>query len=82
MKIFNWEPRFIIHPKTVSRYKLYTSQVMHSVLPVTTSISQSRQHSDNGPEIYKKGNQPVQGYNNCNMEKLHATIGKFPNSEV
>jgi len=36
-----------------------------------------KQLLDNGPEIYKKGNQPVQGYNNCNMEKLHATIGRL-----
>ena len=32
---------------------------------------------DNGPEIYKKGNQPVQAHNNGDMEKLHATIGRL-----
>ena len=36
-----------------------------------------KQLLDNGPEIYKKGNQPVQGHNNNNMEKLHATIGRL-----
>ena len=36
-----------------------------------------KQLLDNGPEIYKKGNQPVQVYNNGNMEKLHATIGRL-----
>jgi len=36
-----------------------------------------KQLLDNGPEIYKKGNQPVQAYNNGNMEKLHATIGRL-----
>ena len=32
---------------------------------------------DNGAEIYKKGNQRVQEYNNGDMEKLHATIGRL-----
>jgi len=36
-----------------------------------------KQLIDNGPEVYKKGNQPVQAYNNGNMEKLHATIGRL-----
>jgi transposase-like protein len=29
-----------------------------------------KQLLDNGPEIYKKGNQPVQGYNNCNRGRV------------
>ncbi|MSO14664.1 transposase [Rickettsiales endosymbiont of Trichoplax sp. H2] len=36
-----------------------------------------KQLLDNGPEIYKKENQPVQAYNNGNMEKLPATIGRL-----
>jgi len=36
-----------------------------------------KQLLDNGAEIYKKGNQRVQEYNNGDMEKLHATIGRL-----
>ena len=36
-----------------------------------------KQLIDNGPEVYKKGNQQVAAYNNANMEKLHATIGRL-----
>jgi hypothetical protein len=36
-----------------------------------------KQLLDNGPEIYKKGNQQVAAYNHGNMEKLHATIGRL-----
>ena len=36
-----------------------------------------KQLLDNGPEIYKKGNQPREVYNNDNMEKLYATIGRL-----
>jgi len=36
-----------------------------------------RQLLDNGPEIYKKGNKPREMYDNGNMEKLHATIGRL-----
>ena len=36
-----------------------------------------RQLLDNGSEIYKKGNKPREVYNNSNMEKLHATIGRL-----
>ena len=36
-----------------------------------------KQLLDNGAEIYKKGNQRMQEYNNGDMEKLHATIGRL-----
>ena len=36
-----------------------------------------KQLLDNGAEIYKKGNHEVAAYNNGNMEKLHATIGRL-----
>ena len=36
-----------------------------------------KQLIDNGSEIYRKGNKPVQAYNNGDMEKLHATIGRL-----
>ena len=36
-----------------------------------------RQLLDNGPEIYKKGNKPREIYDNGNMDKLHATIGRL-----
>ena len=32
---------------------------------------------DNGPGIFKKGNQPAQASNNHEMERLHATIGRL-----
>ena len=32
---------------------------------------------ENGPEVFKKGNKPIQSYSNGNMEKLHATIGRL-----
>ena len=32
---------------------------------------------EKGAEIFKKGNNNIQAYNNGNMEKLHATIGRL-----
>ena len=36
-----------------------------------------KQLLDNGPKIYKKGNKAREVYNNGDMEKLHATIGRL-----
>lgn len=36
-----------------------------------------RQLLDNGSEIFKKGNKPVQSFANGNIEKLHAVIGRL-----
>ena len=36
-----------------------------------------RQLLDDGSEIFKKGNKPVQSFANGNIEKLHAVIGRL-----
>jgi transposase len=36
-----------------------------------------KQLLDNASEIYKKGNAPRVVYNDANIEKLHATIGRL-----
>ena len=46
-------------------------------VPRSVMSKWKKQLLEGGPEIYKKGNQQVAVHNNCNMEKLHATIGRL-----
>ncbi len=46
-------------------------------MPRSVLSKWKKQLLDNGTEIYKKGSQPEWGYNNGNMKKLHATIGRL-----
>lgn len=46
-------------------------------VPRSVASKWKRQLLDNGSAIFKKGNQCTKSYNNANIEKLHAVIGRL-----
>ena len=76
-KSYAKELKFKVAIEIIKEDLTITEIISKCQIPRSVVSKWKKQLLDNGAEIYKKGNQAVQVYNNGNMEKLHATIGRL-----